>query len=395
MHRVTDEQVDFILNDIKTHGVILEDLQDNLLDHMCCIIESEMPENEDFYKFYENILPLFFKKELKELQEETDNLLTFKHYYAMKNTLKISGMASSILMLLGAFLKTFHLPGAGVMIVLGAVLFSLLFLPLMIALKFKDEEKTTDKWVFSLGFILGIGASIGVLFKVMHWPGANVLMIGSTVAFVFGYVPLYFLTRYRRAEEQFNTTVNSILMMASGGMLYAMTMMVGPSHNVVGSINASYVFMQHNATALNQANQKLLTSSNIKSKDFHSTSEKLFEKLENTKAFLISQVDHIAIEEARGLDIMGIGDPNNYDIINHHFENGNSEFSLKVINQNVETYNSMVKELFPNSKEKVIAIEKLQLDRTILAIVLHELSQIQLQVAMNENSYLSSISNKN
>ena len=171
MHKITDEQVDFILKDIKANGVYIEDLQYNLLDHICCIIENEMTEDEDFYKFYEHILPRFFKKGLKEIQEETENLLTFKHYYAMKNTLKISGIASSILMLFGAFFKTMHWPGAGVMIVTGAALFSLLFLPLMIALKFRDEEKKTDKWVFSFGFLLAIIAFLGFTFKLMHWPG--------------------------------------------------------------------------------------------------------------------------------------------------------------------------------------------------------------------------------
>ena len=97
MYKVTDEQIDFILGNIKANGVTIEDLQYNLLDHICCIIEDEMPEGEDFYKFYGNIMPRFFYKELKEIEQETNNLLTFKNYYAMKNTLKISGIISSIL----------------------------------------------------------------------------------------------------------------------------------------------------------------------------------------------------------------------------------------------------------------------------------------------------------
>ncbi len=222
MRNISDEELDFIINDIKANGVVIEDLQNNLLDHICCIIEHEMPVNEDFYKFYRQILPRFFKKELKELQVETENLLTFKNYYAMRNTLKITGIVSALFTILGATLKVFHLPGASISIILGGVLFSLVFLPLMIVLKFKDEEKQVDKIVLSFGFLIAMIAFTGVLFKLMHWPFANIMMISGSAAFVFAYVPLYYFTRVRRPEIRFNTTINAVLMMACGGLMFAL-----------------------------------------------------------------------------------------------------------------------------------------------------------------------------
>jgi hypothetical protein len=222
MYSLKDEHIDFILDDIKANGVVIEDLQHNLLDHICCIIENELNEGEDFYSFYKQVLPRFFKKELREIELETQNLLTFKNYYAMKNTLKISGLLSAVLTFLGATLKVLHLPGANISIVLGGILFSLVFLPLMIVLKFKDEEKQVDKLVLSFGFLIAMVAFIGVLFKLMHWPFANILMISGISAFVFAYVPLYFITRVRRPELKFNTTINSVLMMACGGLIFAL-----------------------------------------------------------------------------------------------------------------------------------------------------------------------------
>ncbi|WP_199223374.1 hypothetical protein [Brumimicrobium oceani] len=222
MHKITEVEIDFILKDIKANGVVIEDLQYNLLDHICCIIENEKSDNEDFYEFYKKIMPRFFKKDLKEIQEETEILLKFKNYYAMKNTLKVTGLATAILTVLGALLKTFHLPGAGVAIVLGGGLFSLIFLPLLIILKFKDEESRKDKWVFSVGFLLAMQITIGIIFKLMHWPGANIIMISGVVAFTFIYVPLYFFTRFKRPELQLNTIVNSVLMLACGGMLFSL-----------------------------------------------------------------------------------------------------------------------------------------------------------------------------
>jgi hypothetical protein len=158
MYKVTDEQIDFILDNIRANGVTIEDLQYNLLDHICCIVEDEMPEGENFYKFYENVMPRFFDKELKEIEQETNNLLTFKNYYAMKNTLKISGIISSVLTIFGAVFKVMHWPGAAMLIVLGGLSFSLIFLPLMIVLKFKDEESKISKWVFFFWFFISHGS---------------------------------------------------------------------------------------------------------------------------------------------------------------------------------------------------------------------------------------------
>ncbi|MBE7443131.1 MAG: hypothetical protein HS119_11825 [Flavobacteriales bacterium] len=392
MYRITDEQIDFILDNIRANGIVIEDLQNNLLDHICCIVENEMTEGEDFYKFYERIVPRFFKKELKEIEEETTNLLTFKNYYAMKNTVKISGTISGILILLGAIFKTMHWPGAGIMIVLGGLFFSLVFLPLMIVLKFKDDESKTDKWVFAFGFLMAMGAATGIVFKVMHWPYANFLMRWSVTFFLFGYIPLYYFTRIRRAELKFNTTINTVLMMACGGMMYAL-FNLHPSTGLLGSINASYDFMNNNSTELVKANTTLFTKLSDKQevKEFHQTSTQLFNKIADIKAHLIAKTDVIPIEKAKNLSLNELQSGNDNSMIRRIFENGTGEYSLAKLKSEIEVYNNKVKMLFPNQQEKIIAIEKLQLENTILSVLLQELSQIQLQIATTENSYLSSV----
>ncbi|HRP59948.1 MAG TPA: hypothetical protein PK833_06625 [Vicingus sp.] len=392
MYRITDEQIDFILDNIRANGIVIEDLQNNLLDHICCIVENEMTEGEDFYKFYGRIVPRFFKKELKEIEEETTNLLTFKNYYAMKNTVKISGTISAILIIIGAIFKTMHWPGAGMMVVLGGLFFSLVFLPLMIVLKFKDDESKTDKWVFAFGFLMAMGAATGIVFKVMHWPYANFLMRWSVTFFLFGYIPLYYLTRIRRAELRFNTTINTVLMMACGGMMYAL-FNLHPSCGLQGSINAAYDFMINNSTELVKANTNLFTKLSDKQevKKFHQTSTQLFNKIADIKAHLIAKTDAIPIEKAKNLSLNELQSGNDNSMIRRIFENGTGEYSLAKLKSEIEVYNNKVKALFPNQKEKIIAIEKLQLENTILSVLLQELSQIQLQIATTENSYLNSV----
>ena len=79
MYCLNEKQIDFILDDIRRNGVELEDLQSNLLDHICCIIEQELEENGDFEQFYFSTIKKFYKNELREIEEETISLLNFKN----------------------------------------------------------------------------------------------------------------------------------------------------------------------------------------------------------------------------------------------------------------------------------------------------------------------------
>ncbi len=67
MYLITDKQIDFILDDIRARGIGMEELQNDLLDHICCIIEQKLEANGDFEQCYSETICLFFKKELREI----------------------------------------------------------------------------------------------------------------------------------------------------------------------------------------------------------------------------------------------------------------------------------------------------------------------------------------
>ena len=47
MYNLSEQQIEYILNDIRRNGVEMEDLQLNLLDHICCIIEQNLKEGAE------------------------------------------------------------------------------------------------------------------------------------------------------------------------------------------------------------------------------------------------------------------------------------------------------------------------------------------------------------
>lgn len=217
-----DKQVQFILNDIRRNGIELEDLQLSLLDHICCVIEEEWSTNISFEEKYHEVLPRFFKKGLREIQEETDLLLTFKNYYAMKKMMIISGAMSAFGFFIGSMFKIMHWPGASILMVLAVAGFSFLFLPILFILKSREVKATREKLTLGIGTIVGILFSISILFKVMHWPGANVMGMTALIGLVFVFLPIHFFGGIRNPETKTNTIVSSVILLAISGLLFLM-----------------------------------------------------------------------------------------------------------------------------------------------------------------------------
>jgi hypothetical protein len=222
MFSLTEEQIAFIENDIKVRGITSPDLSIDLLDHICCLIENKLDEYRNFDTVYQETILLFGKNGLKEIQDETNRLLTFKHYYTMNKTMKISGYVSSLMILFGAYLKYQHWPGASVLMVFGVFFFTVLFLPLLFILKFKASAENNRSVVLSI--IAGVASLMlcfGVLFKLMHWPYAQPLTIAGAVLLIFGYLPIYFISVYKNTTNKINATATVILIIAGVGLFVA------------------------------------------------------------------------------------------------------------------------------------------------------------------------------
>ncbi len=231
MYAINDTQIDFIRSDIRARGVEMVSLQQDLLDHICCVIEQELDEDGDFERCYERVVARFYKKELREIQEETIHLLTHKNYYVMKKVMLASGAASTGLLLVGMIFKFLHWPGAAACLVLGVVLLSLVFLPLMFTLKVREQREKSDKIVAAAGTLAGILMSLGVLFKVMHWPGANVMCGVALLVTMLVFLPVYFFSGIRNPQTKVNTIVSSVLLFAGCALILILVRAPGASKN--------------------------------------------------------------------------------------------------------------------------------------------------------------------
>ncbi|MCB0429756.1 MAG: hypothetical protein H6585_07615 [Flavobacteriales bacterium] len=390
MHNVTDAEIDFILNDIKARGIVTEELRHNLLDHICCILEQEMPEGTAFEVFYHRIIQRFFTRELSELQRETDQLMRFKNFYAMKNTMKYTGFFSALLILLGGVFKINHMLGANVLFVLGMVTFSLIFLPLLLTLKMRDGGQGKDNVVFAVGLIIGMTASMGVMFKLMHWPFANILMQGSLGALILVYAPLYLTTRLREPEKRFNAIVSSVLMLAGGGMLLGLTN-THLSYNVTEGLYQAHHVLDQQQKQLAASNNLLYTKTNNNEsvRQMREASDALYNFLDDIKAQLISTAEDIPVADAAKLDLLQMHHPENTSAVKMVYLQNDGPYSVEKLREQVKSYNRSMSTYFDADDFVILNEEDVPSALTLVPILCHHLTQLQMQVEANELAFLN------
>ena len=223
MYCLSDKQIDYIFNDISARGVEMESLQQNLLDHVCCIIEQNLEENGDFESFYQKTIKTFYKDALWEIEEETLLLLTYKNYYAMKKTMIISGIYSAAAFILGSFFKIMHWPGTGPLILTAMVCSSLIFLPIFFLFKTRETPERKNKIILAVGTINGVLFCVSSLFKIMHWPGAHLLWLATIGMMILLFIPLFFFNGIKNEQTKTNTIATTIILIIVAGFFFALT----------------------------------------------------------------------------------------------------------------------------------------------------------------------------
>lgn len=260
MYKINDKQIDFILDDIRRRGIEMEDLQYNLLDHICCIIEQNLKSDGNFEDFYKKTIPKFFKHELWEIEEETILLLTYKNYYTMKKAMILGGNISLALIAMGTVFKIMHWPGAAISLLLGFIILCFVFFPSALYLNYSTTKKSIG--INLSAFLGGTILMIGVLFKVMHWPGTAMLLVVGWTILLGVFIPLLLYSKLKEnitAKEKWIYTLGAFsLIIFELSTLFKMMHWAGAgpllilgSFLLIGVFIPAYTNMKIKANAMN------------------------------------------------------------------------------------------------------------------------------------------------
>jgi hypothetical protein len=399
MIQLSHEQVAFILEDLKANGIDSEELRLSLLDHICCMIEEEMSPEQDFENFYQKVVPRFFKRDLREIQEETNLLLTFKHYYAMKKVMLISGTFTAFLFIVGAFFKFMHWPGASFLIVISITVLSFIFLPILFVFKVKEVSAKRDIITIGIATIFGILISLAALFKIMHWPGANVMWLSSLGILFFLFLPIFFFGGIRNAETKVNTIVSSILILVACGILFSLTSLRN-SKWLDESIHHTYDLLQSSAELSNGLDASSVATDSASVQMIHESSNIICQNIQLVKDHLISKIptDELGLKEGEIIRIYGENLETPYETLFN--ETGIPIQGLISLKQELKSYEKLIKSQtglvsipfletndthrYGDPQEELLTWEETNFSHVTLATILRNLNLLMLNVRMIE-----------
>lgn len=372
MYCISDQQIDFILDDISARGVKMVSLQQDLLDHVCCIIEQNLEDDGDFEEFYYSTISTFYAKELYEIEAETIHLLIHKNYYVMKKIMLCSGSFSASLLSVGILFKFMHWPGAAVIIFAGVLVLSFVFLPLLFTLKAKEKKETKAKIVIGLGALASIALSLGVMFKIMHWPFANVLCLSALFIMVFLFLPIYYFSGIKNPDTKVNTLVSSIIIVAGSALI--LTLVRSPYATQKEHVAQTRAFLINEQILQNERQLTDLQVASL-SDDFKKSSDLVYSFCQDLKNEVLQKETGRTDWLNRADDSVVLGDANFIEYI--------TPTTLSELEKRINSYNSKL-----TANQLKIPLNNVVLSRgkTKVDLALNDLIQVQMIVLQNQRN---------
>ena len=206
MKRLTDEHIDFIVNEINASRLESRELKEDLVDHFSCIIEDNMKQGNTFEESYKKAYQSICPNGLNEIYQESIFLLSSKRIKIMKKLLFVSGFLVVFLQLTGIVFKIQHWPAGGLILLAAAATLIFVFLPLIFLYFYKSEysKYLSYKMKYIFGY-LGLALLFtGSIMKLLHLPGSGWTLLISLAVLNFGFLPILFYRSYKGSEIKTN-----------------------------------------------------------------------------------------------------------------------------------------------------------------------------------------------
>lgn len=200
--RLNEEQVRQVRMLVERGGITIETLKEDVIDHICCVIEVKMDRQRTFEAGLKEAVEELAPEGLNKLQFETVFLLNSTKIILMKKLMYTIGALSSMSFVAGWAFGIMHLPGAFELSAYGFLGFAFGFMPLYALDYYKTaiQRALNEKWKFGLGLISAVLMGASVIFKMLHMPILpTFFLIAGTTVFVVGFLPFLFFGLYRKS----------------------------------------------------------------------------------------------------------------------------------------------------------------------------------------------------
>jgi len=199
--KLTTDQENIIENFVDAQGLKIRTLRDDVIDHLCCVVESELGKDKSFEYLLDKAIMDLAPNGLIEIENKTMFLLNSKRIIIMKKLMYIIGFVGSLALTGGVTFKMLHMPGANELFIFGFLTLLLVFIPLFAINRYKVAilKTISERMKIILGVVSAIITGLSGVFKLFHLQGADLLLVLGTFVFAFGFLPFYFFIMYKKS----------------------------------------------------------------------------------------------------------------------------------------------------------------------------------------------------
>ncbi len=199
--RLSEEQEDIIQEFIDSQGITLTGLKDDLLDHLCCVVDSELKMGKSFDQSFNDAVRELAPNGLIDIERKTFFLLNSKRIIMMKKVMYLIGFIGSFALTIGVTFKLLLYPGANMFFMIGFLTLLWVFVPMLTFDKYKVAiaKALSERLKIVLGCVAAIVTGLAGVFKLLHWQGAAFLLLAGAFIFAVGFLPFLFFTMYKKS----------------------------------------------------------------------------------------------------------------------------------------------------------------------------------------------------
>ena len=248
-----------------------------------------------------------------------------------KSVVNYLGLYAIFNFVTSVFLKLYHLPGAGVIIILGAFVFSLIFLPSWFFINWPSQ----DKWARLLSFLFSsfMGSfMIYWLFKAQYWPYGTLIGNIAETIFYYLFIPVLVLVLlFSRKSITINLNdsliISFVFAYLFSGVQTGKMMMAGMARSTDNQEKeekklTNYIkknnFLYESLLSSQEKDTLFLEQKNLAMK-LKEKSDSVFNYIKEVKLKMISDLEGVSKEVADTISFDEISNKSNSDVINRMF----------------------------------------------------------------------------
>ncbi len=205
----------------------------------------------------------------------------------MEKTERKFGVIAIITFSIGVIFKFQHWPGSSILFLISVLFFNFVYLPVHLILQTRKSKSLLEKFYAILKFLTMFSVITGFFFKLMHYPGAELLYTISTPLITLLLITYFVLRKTGKSKLPFNVNDLIITVLAFIIFIFINRVMVSPSVvDGYSTINNHYEKLNSGMQAANSLIYKsVYQESSLENKQLIETI-KLLEK-ESNKSYAI------------------------------------------------------------------------------------------------------------